>query len=282
MTFKGLKKAAVSAIRKKRAEPPPPPLPPEDACTCGKCIDDDSNNVTADYGVIIVKNHKNLREASKWNKSDGPNHRGVRPEKNKIKYVPVEGVVDRLTAVLCGACFSEDYVSDEPDTSGTAASEESYAKSESDAVSPATTGTSILLRQKQFHEEELQKKDQSILTDVSFLTDGSPMDLDLNKEGDDDDMPTSSREKNLPAFRKIRNRISVTATKWDPPSGIELRRDPAPPDLSAHTRRNPMWTKTMGGSFKNKKSKPSYSESRKKRILQALNQTTKPERRRLV
>lgn len=240
----------------------------------------DPRNETADYGIILVK--KYTVPSALWRKAcNDPNHRGVRPKQNKIEE-ETTGIVDNLTAIFCGACISDKYdvVSNDPDTSGytgTTTSGDSSDRSESyeEGKNP------ILLRQDQYHWEQKYKKDikdLSLLTDVSMLTDGSPIDLSLTKEDEHDDMPTSANlgAKNLPFFPK-------TPGMKRPVMRASNRESPALSDLSKFTRKNPMWSNKMG-AFKSKnhgKKRKTSSSSGKKKKRFPLNQE-KPDRRRLV
>lgn len=231
----------------------PPSIP-----TNHKSNDDNGTDETGDYGIILVKKYKNLRSSAVWDKAsnDGPNHRGIRPTQENKRNGGPEGLIDQLTSIFCGACVSEKYVlHEDPSAASTVVSEDFSTKSGSDSRSNA-----ILLRQNQFKEEEQkQQHEESILTDVSFLTDGSPRDLEL-RGVDEAEMPNSSNSgvaaKTLPAFRK-------------PPVMRKSQRGrPMPPDLSKHTRKNPLWTNKMGTALKktyDKRRKSSSSSKRKKR-----------------
>ena len=231
--------------------------------------DDDGTDATGDYGIILVKKYKILRASSLYDKaSNAPNHRGIRPSQEQHKrksVVPEGGIVDRLTAVFCGAtCLSssDTYVFHEDPSSAaiTEASEDTSATTSGNDSSSNTSpnANAILLRQDEFKEEEKQQKqlhlEESILTDVSFLTDGSPRDLELKDVvvGEEQkEMPSSSFNtiaKSLPAFRKPPPVNDMRSTQK---KGCRPRpRPPMPSDLSKHTRKNPMWTNKMGTALR--------------------------------
>lgn len=206
--------------------------------------EDDCSNATGDYGVILIKTDQHLKSSSVWDKGKNTyttNHRGKHSsEQNKPKDAP-EGLVERLSFAICGICASDKYVWHEyPSAASTDISEDSFDKAGPNA---------ILIRQNQFLEEENQRLETSLLTDVSFLTDGSPMDLELNDIDNDLSSSFDLGVKALPAFRKT------------PAPRRSRFADPAPKDLLQQTRNNPMWIRKMNAveeitGISNSRSKP--------------------------
>lgn len=263
------RKQATSANKERRKDENPSSVPLSDNERTGKynTNDDNHSNVSGDYGIILVKKYRKLRSSSfvEEEPMNTPNHRGIRP--NVIKKNEARGgFVDVLTSALCGVCVSEKYVMhEEPSTANTTVSDDSSQQSGNGDTN------AILLRQNKFREEEeLKQLEESIVTDVSFLTDGSPRDLDVQDV--DDEMPSSSNFNTpsaLPAFRK-------------PVMRKTKKNEPMPSDLMKHTRKNPLWKEKVGDVFKKtQKDKRRRSSSRRRRRL-PLNPNDRPERKRLV
>lgn len=195
---------------------------------------DECSNATGDYGVILVKTYNNLRSSPVWDKvknANTTNHRGKRSSEQNSR---PEGLVERLSFAICGLCASDKYVWHEyPSAASTDVSEDSF-------------DNAILMRQNQYLEEEEQRQlETSLLTDVSFLTDASPMDLELNNLDDDLSSSYDPGVKALPAFRKT----------------PAPRKDAVPGDLLQQTRKNPVWIRKMNAveditGISNSRSKP--------------------------
>lgn len=262
------RKKATSATRERRKDQYPSSMPMSDDEISGN-----DANVSGDYGIILVKKYRKLRSSSFVHEEPRTvpiNHRGIRPTATKKNEAP-ERFVDVLAAALCGVCVSERYVvHEEPSTASTTVSDDSSEHSENGDM---TRPNAILLRQNKFkEEEELKQFEESIVTDVSFLTDGSPTDLDVRDV--DEEMPSPSKNRAhhvLPAFRK-------------PPAMRKTQRARTmPSDLLKHTRKNPVWKEKMGDVFKkphNEKKRKASSSRRKKNRFPVVED--RPERKRLV
>mmetsp|Transcript_2549 Transcript_2549/g.6126 ORF Transcript_2549/g.6126 Transcript_2549/m.6126 type:complete len:268 (-) Transcript_2549:199-1002(-) len=260
------RKKATSATRERRNDQYPSSMPMSDDEISGN-----DANVSGDYGIILVKKYRKLRSSSFVHEEPRtmPNHRGIRPTANKTNQAP-ERFVDVLAAALCGVCVSERYaVHEEPSTASTTVSDDS---SEQSSIGDMTRPNAILLRQNRFKEEaETKQLEESIVTDVSFLTDGSPTDLEVRDVDEEMPSPSKNRAHVLPAFRK-------------PPAMRKTQKARTmPSDLSKHTRKNPVWKEKMGDVFKKpyNEKKRKASSSRRKKNRFPLNQD-RPERKRLV
>jgi len=271
MAMATARKKATSATKERRREQNPSSMPLSDDEISSKYStnDDDDANVSGDYGIILVKKYRKLRSSSfvEEEPRNTPNHRGIRPtaiKKNESR----GGFVDVLTSALCGVCVSEKYVMhEEPSTAST-----TVVSDDSSQQSGNGDTNAILQRQNKFkEEEELKQLEESIVTDVSFLTDGSPTDLDVKDV--DEEMPSSSNINAPSALPKFRKPV-MRKTK---------KSEPMPSDLLKHTRKNPLWKEKVGDVFKKtQKEKRRRSSSRRRRSRLPVNPYDRPERKRLV
>lgn len=188
---------------------------------------DDCSNATGDYGIILITTCNNLRSSPVWGdlkNANTTNHRGKPSSGHNSGKNGPEGLVERLSFAICGLCASDKYVWHEyPSAASTDVSEDSF-------------DNAILTRQNRFIEEAEQRQlETSLLTDVSFLTDASPMDLELNNLDEDLSSSFDLGVKALPAFRKT------------PAPRKSQFEDPVqqPTDLLQRTRKNPLWIRKM-------------------------------------
>jgi len=282
--IKGLKKAAHAVTNKKNK---PPAV--DDYSGCNKNNDDNLTNKTADYGIILVKHWKKV-----FNKDeDGPDHRGrcVEETIHINKEEPEHSIVDRFAALFCGACVSDTYCGD--DTISNNTEEDSDTKSRND---PQPTGIAAHMLLKE-QEQDQAIHNTSVLTDVSMLTDGSPLDLQMNTSKDDmmaeEIMSTDSTHRPPPSppptFRKKRGRNThhqhtCSCNPNGPRDAIlhEFAATPLngdPKDRNSMTRESPAtqalkqtqkFAKKMSGELKGilkKKKKRSFEKPNQRRLV---------------
>lgn len=202
MAARGWKKATASNEKESLEHyPPPEAIPLSDGENSYE-----SQNVSGDFGVIIVKNYN--EEKRKQQQQQGQqqqqqrehstrDHRGINREKMGHRDGYTTGIVDRLTAALNGVCVQGALFSN------------MCSVTEEALVDDISVDVSEGLRQREqgnaiqkFAKEVQERQDISILTDVSFLSDSSMRDLSLQRH-DDTMLPVSpGNARNLPFFRK--------------------------------------------------------------------------------
>ena len=166
---------------------------------------DDSLGKTADYGVILVKNKKKqpqLPPSRLRNVHRGYNSKHRNKTREMLKEAEEESFVDFLSEALCGACIS---------TSG--GEEKALSQVEDNDiidVSPRMATNIYIqrfqkLKMRERLELEKHRQAESLVTDVSFLTDPSLNEIEVNEHILQHLMPTkpSHKPKKLPAFRKL-------------------------------------------------------------------------------